>query len=225
MNIYYVYQYLRSKDSEIAPSGTPYYVGKGKNKRAWKKGLHEVHPPTDSSNIVLIAENLSESQAFELEKQLIAEFGRVDLGTGILRNKTAGGLGGAGTVKSDETKNKIRNSLTNSEVPRKHSKETRAKMSASRTKANRSPETLAKMAASLTGRTLSEEHKAKISAATKGKPKKNPVSEETRNKFRRPQSVETRNKISAALKGRKLSEEHKAKITQNLLRKAKKEES
>ena len=29
MSIYYVYAYLRSKDSTIAPKGTPYYIGKG----------------------------------------------------------------------------------------------------------------------------------------------------------------------------------------------------
>ena len=33
MNIYYVYQYLREKDSKTAPAGTPYYVGKGHKER------------------------------------------------------------------------------------------------------------------------------------------------------------------------------------------------
>jgi len=102
MNIYYVYQYLRSKDSDIAPAGTPYYVGKGKNKRAWKKGLNEVQAPNDVSNIIIVAENLTESQAFELEKQLIIELGRIDLGTGILRNKTNGGEGPSGAIRSAE---------------------------------------------------------------------------------------------------------------------------
>lgn len=27
-NIYYVYAYIRSKDSETARAGTPYYIGK-----------------------------------------------------------------------------------------------------------------------------------------------------------------------------------------------------
>lgn len=36
-HIYYVYAYIRSKDSDTAKAGTPYYIGKGKHKRAFSK--------------------------------------------------------------------------------------------------------------------------------------------------------------------------------------------
>lgn len=34
---YYVYAYLRKHDSKIAKAGTPYYIGKGRDGRAYKK--------------------------------------------------------------------------------------------------------------------------------------------------------------------------------------------
>ena len=60
MSIYYVYLYLRKDYS-------PYYVGKGKNDRAWNKGKKEIQLPKDKSRIILIETNLTELQAFILE--------------------------------------------------------------------------------------------------------------------------------------------------------------
>ena len=81
-NIYYVYQYLREDN-------TPYYIGKGKNRRAWSK-RHSVGVP-DHSRIQIIKDKLTEDEAFHLEIALISYYGRKDLGTGILRNSTNGG--------------------------------------------------------------------------------------------------------------------------------------
>lgn len=91
--MYYVYAYLRSKDSKLAKSGTPYYIGKGTNRRAWTKLRGEIGKPKDPSKIVLLEQNLSEDDALSLEKEMIKLYGRQDLGTGILRNKTDGGEG------------------------------------------------------------------------------------------------------------------------------------
>jgi hypothetical protein len=52
MSIYYIYAYLRSKDSPTAIAGTPYYIGKGKGRRVISN--HGKTPvPTDRSKIVI----------------------------------------------------------------------------------------------------------------------------------------------------------------------------
>ena len=102
---YYTYAYLRE-------DRTPYYIGKGEKDRIYKKGKKEIKPPKDKSRIIFLKQNLTEQEAFKHEIYMIAVFGRKDLGTGILRNKTNGGEGGGnwGTPKqrSEVAKNRAR---------------------------------------------------------------------------------------------------------------------
>jgi hypothetical protein len=92
---YYTYAYLR-KD------GTPYYIGKGKNNRAFYKTKNEIKPPRDKSRIIFLKQNLTEEEAFKHEKYMIAVFGRKDLETGILYNRTNGGEGSSGLRLTEE---------------------------------------------------------------------------------------------------------------------------
>lgn len=96
--IWYTYQYLRE-------DGSPFYVGKGRDNRAFRKS--ENHwPPKDHSRIVFQYWE-DESLAFAYERYIIDFWGRKDIGTGILQNRTDGGEGASGTVVGTETRKKL----------------------------------------------------------------------------------------------------------------------
>jgi hypothetical protein len=103
-SIYYVYAYLRSKDSETAKAGTPYYIGKGKKLRAFDP--HHIPVPKDKRFIVFLETNLTEIGALALERRMIEWWGRKELG-GILLNRTTGGESGS-FKHSEESKVKIK---------------------------------------------------------------------------------------------------------------------
>jgi len=154
--IYYVYSYLRE-------DGTPYYIGKGVNDRAYRKH-GRVPVPQDRNRIAFLFEGLTEAESFDKEIELIAKWGRKDNGTGILLNRTDGGEGASGNVKSEETKRKI--SETALETMR--SPEVRKKIADTLRGRKRTEETKRKISESLKGRPRSEEDKRKISEASKG---------------------------------------------------------
>jgi hypothetical protein len=155
MKEYYTYAYLRE-------DGTPYYIGKGKNGRAYVKN-RRTKPPKDRNRIIFLKKNLSEDEALKHEKYMIDVLGRKDLGTGILHNRTDGGEGTFRRVISDEEREKMRQR----EIGNKrslgliHTEETKQKISA----ANK-------------GRRLSEEQKEKFKKR-KTKPLKDNPSEKT----------------------------------------------
>ncbi len=110
-NIYYVYSWNRV-------DGSPYYIGKGKGNRAFNK--KRMFVPKDKKRIVIIKDNLTESEAFALEVSLIEKFGREDLGLGTLKNKTNGGDGHSGFIKTEKTKKQVSEKLKGVSKSDKH---------------------------------------------------------------------------------------------------------
>ena len=100
---YYTYGYLSP-----APYNNLYYIGKGKNNRAYDK-QHNVPVPEDKDLIIFFSDDLTtyhkepqyftEEKAFDLEIKGIAKYGRKDLGEGYLLNRTNGGEGTSGISK------------------------------------------------------------------------------------------------------------------------------
>jgi hypothetical protein len=110
---FYIYLYLRSKDSKTDKAGTPYYAGKGCGYRAYSKD-HICPVPKDKSNIIFPEQNLSEVGSLAIERRLVKWYGRKDLGTGILHNRTDGGditPSRKGVKESKKTRAKKRKSM------------------------------------------------------------------------------------------------------------------
>ena len=152
---YYTYAYLRE-------DGTPYYIGKGRGDRAYKKGSRVFAPPP-KNRIIKLKQNLTEEEAFKHEIYMIALFGRKDLGTGILHNRTDGGEGLSGAIRSKETRRKISESMKGKSPSEEHRKKL------SEVKKGIPQEHIKKLNELKKGKPISKEHRIKISESMKGK--------------------------------------------------------
>lgn len=207
-------------------SGVPFYVGKGKGRRAWittqrSKPFKEIHSE-GNCRVEIIDYFIHESQAHAHEVELISRYGRRDNGTGSLVNLTDGGEGTSGWVASEDTRAKI----SRAAIGRIVSVSTKELISAAHKGRKLKPEHVAKIAKANTGRKHTEEAKAKVGAANLGNTYALGTvrSEETRAKISASKkgqasrmganlSPEIRSKIAASLRGRKLSEDHRAKLS------------
>lgn len=155
------------------PNGLPFYVGKGKIKRATSvkymsrsKHYDNVVAKHGADNILIGKfECSTEAIAFELEIGLIKCFRRMGV---ALTNLTNGGDGASGCVQSEATKAKISASL----LGKKNSEQSKARLSAAKMGVkgvSPSKETRAKLSAAMMGRETTAETRAKLSAANTGK--------------------------------------------------------
>jgi hypothetical protein len=172
LNRFYTYAYLRE-------GRTPYYIGKGSGERINQNKGRFCNKPTDKSRIIYLKQNLTEEEAFRHEKYMIAVFGRKDLGTGILHNRTDGGEGSSGFIVSKKTKRKLsekKKGQNNPNYGKTPSEETRRKQSDAKRGITISEETRRKQSEAMKGKnnpnygkTPSEETKRKKSEVNKNK--------------------------------------------------------
>ena len=163
--------------------GVPFYVGKGKGKRAWNTrnrstAFAKIYAQ-GGCTVEIVKYFAREIDAKAHEVELVRLLGRQDNGAGTLVNLTNGGDGGSGLNFTDEAKAKISKANRGNQysLGAIRSPETKARISAakrgfgSRCGAVLSRETRDKIADSLRGRPLSYDHRAKISEVSRGKSK------------------------------------------------------
>lgn len=163
MNQTYVYQHKTKDTNEV------FYIGISKSKN-FRRAYTKYKRSNFWKNVVekhdyiveILYENLSWNDACDIEKNLIAYYGRRDLGSGLLVNLTNGGDGTIGILKK-EVSLSTRKKISNSHLGKKLSEETKRKLSEVQKGKKLSEYTKNKMSQSRTGINRSEETKLKIS--------------------------------------------------------------
>ena len=112
-----VYKHIRKDKNEIFYIGIGKTIARAKSKKSRNNHWHNIINKTDYS-IEIIYNNISWEDACELEKTYIKQYGRKDLGLGLLVNMTDGGDGISNI--SDETKKKMSNKKIDKKLTQQH---------------------------------------------------------------------------------------------------------
>lgn len=207
MNKYYIYGLLRPDypDPFYVWQDQPFYFGKGKCKRIYyhrreaKKKIIEPGKKSIKINIihklweqnldfkeVILFDNLTEQEAFEIENKLIKKYGRINNNTGCLANLTDGGEGPSGMVHTKKTRIRMKEAQLgekNHFYGKHHTKESLNKMSENGMK----------------GKHHTEETKKLISEKISG---------ENNGFYGKHHTEETRNKLSESKTGKQIGEDN-----------------
>lgn len=190
---FYTYAYLRKNN-------TPYYIGKGERYRAYNKNHNNISVPP-KERILFLKKNLLEEEAFKHEIYMISIFGRKDLGTGILHNKTYGGDGSSGRIVTENQKKKQSAKMRGRRGPiisEEGKKKLSQLMQGNKRAKPHTQQTKKKISSSHKGKKLTEEHKKKLSLSHVGIKKGTP-SKKTKDKISK--SLKNKNHIPPSQKG------------------------
>lgn len=128
-----VYQHRRLDTNEIFYIGIGKTIARSKSKKNRNKYWHHIVNKV-GYNVEILHNNITWDEACKFEINYIKQYGRQDLGTGILVNMTNGGDGVFGLIMSEENKKQLSNRMMgekNHNYGKKFSDETRYKLSIS----------------------------------------------------------------------------------------------
>ena len=190
MNDFYTYAYLRE-------DGTPYYVGKGRKRRAFVPHRNGKLPVPPTERILFLKRNLTNEEANKHEIYMISVLGREDRGEGRLLNLTDGGDGTPGHPVTQDFVERCRQRMKGNQLAKgnKHTEEHKEYMRELFRGRKRSQESI---------------EKAKLSRAKQKPPM-----------LGKKHTEETKLKMSDSQSGRKHSEETKRKIREAALNRKK----
>ena len=175
MSEFYVYAYCdpRRPTTEFVSGFLPFYIGKGTKDRMFDhlqnrksknpifaNKINKIKSLGQEPIVLKVKECLTEAEAFQLEKDLIAQFGMYP--SGCLCNLTEGGSGGR---MAETVINRISATLTGKSL----SEDTRRKISEGLKGKPRDVETRQKISQTLKGQSYSTERCAAVSAGMKQK--------------------------------------------------------
>lgn len=155
-----IYLHRKKTDNSV------FYVGMGNLKRAYCKQREKWwNRVVDKYGYVIeiFRDGLTSEEAFELEIELIAKYGRIDLGNGQLINQTNGGITVQGMSKSslDKKKKSLKSVKRTEEWKSNISKALKGKV--------KGKEWRDKISKTITGTKLSEDVKQKMRLSNKSK--------------------------------------------------------
>ena len=159
-NVFYVYLHRRKTDNKV------FYVGKGKGRRAyaktsrsqWWKSVSDKH----GLIVEIVFENLSEEEAFQIEKDTILEFKYFGH---PLVNLTNGGEGMSGYKQPEEQRKRVSEKLQGRVITEEH----RQKLSESNRGQKRTADQRKRMSEANIGKKRSEYHSKRISEGMQGR--------------------------------------------------------
>ena len=177
----YVYRHIRLDTMQ------PFYIGFGSDnsefyKRAYNKTKRNEYwkriVEKSGYRVDILVDGLTRSDALEKEIEFIKMYGRVNMNNGILCNLTDGGEGTLGSIRTLEQRTKLKGIMGKWMLGKKHSEETKKKMSIR--SSNISEETRKKLSLASKGRKHSFESIQKMRIAQI----KTPMTEEVKEKVR-----------------------------------------